>query len=286
LDRAIADALGCGRRAARALLRSSRVRVEGRFVSAADVLAAGDRVTIDAADEHDAENVEREAPADGAVARILWRSPDLLVLDKPAGMHTHRGHSRSSVADQLLRELPEQRFVGASPVEAGLVHRLDRDTSGLVLAATNVPTYARLRGDFAARRVTKRYLALVAGSVAAPFEVSHALARRRTRVVPARRRDTALAALSFVSPLEAAEAWSLVDVAIATGVTHQVRAHLSLAGHPVLGAVKYGGPPAPSATRLGQLLHAFRIVLGDELDVAVGAPADFSKALWILRGAE
>ena len=149
--------------------------------------------------------------------------------------------------------------------------------------ASSAGTYARLRADFAAHRVVKHYLALVAGRVHERFEVTDALARRRTRVVRARRRDRAMRATSSVVPLEVSATWSLVEVSIATGVTHQVRAHLALAGYPVIGDRKYGGPGAPAGTRSGQLLHAYRISLDAEHSFTVGAPADFIKALWLLR---
>ena len=287
LDRVIADELGCGRRFARVLLRAGSVRIEGRRGSAGDLVNAGDRITIERRAEEIDDRSDAAVVAEQAVrrpARTVWRSSDVLVLDKPAGMHTHAGRGRESLADHLLGELPGQAAVGASPIEAGLVHRLDRDTSGVVLAATNAAAYARLRGEFAAHRVTKRYLAIVAGVVERRFEITYALARRRTRVAPARRRDRALRAHSAVVPLESGASWSLVEVTITTGVTHQVRAHLSLAGHPILGDAKYGGPPAPVGTRAGQLLHAFSISLDREHDFAVGVPADFVKALRMLRG--
>jgi 23S rRNA pseudouridine1911/1915/1917 synthase len=285
LDRVLADELGCGRRRARVLLGSGSVRVAGKRAAASYVVTAGDRIAVEggAAEEDVAKRAVAQEDEASRPARTIWSSSDFIVLDKPAGMHSHAGRGPWSLADHLLGEFPAQGAVG-SPIEAGLVHRLDRDTSGVMLAATNAAAYARLRAEFASHRVTKRYLALVGGAVERRFDVTDALARRSTRVVLARRRDRALRAHSSIVPLEVGAAWSLVEVTIATGVTHQVRAHLSLAGHPILGDAKYGGPPPPPGTRRGQLLHAFSISLAKDGSFAVAAPADFVKALSSLRG--
>jgi 23S rRNA pseudouridine1911/1915/1917 synthase len=224
----------------------------------------------------------RGADAD-LVPRVLWQSAELIVLDKPAGLHTHAGRSGRSVAAFLANRYPELRAVGVARVEAGLVHRLDRDTSGVVLAAPTTQAYAALREAFAAHRVAKDYLALVTGRVERVAEIDVSLARRRTRVVAARRRDRSLDARTVVTPLQSGASWSLVRVAIDTGVTHQVRAHLAMLGHALLGDEKYGGPTAPPGTRTGQLLHAQRIVLDDGRSFAAAAPADFCRALALLR---
>jgi 23S rRNA pseudouridine1911/1915/1917 synthase len=254
------------------------VRLDGRSVHASTVADAGQEVRVLPAAGADEPQAALEAQP-----RVLWRSSDLLVIDKPAGMHTHAGAGRSSVAAFVVREHPELAGIGASGVEAGLVHRLDRDTSGVVLAAVNQAAYSRLRADFASRRITKHYLALVAGVVQRSMRLERPLARRRTRVVAARKRDRALEARTEVEVLEVGRSWSLVRVEIATGVTHQVRAHLALAGHALIGDEKYGGPPAPSAGRAGQLLHAQRITLADKTSFAAAAPADFVRALRTLR---
>jgi len=206
----------------------------------------------------------------------------LLVLCKAAGVHSHRGRSRTSVAAALAATRPELAAVGPRG-EAGVAHRLDRDTTGVLLAAKRAGAYAELRAAFSSGLVRKRYLALVEGDWERPRVIDRALARRRARVVAARRGDRALAAVTAVVPLERTASWSLVGVVISTGVTHQVRAHLALSGHPIVGDTRYGGGVSPPGTRDAQLLHALSITLPDGRSFAAPAPADFIRALWKLR---
>lgn len=278
LDRFVAEMSGCSRRAARTLIRTGRVCVNARMATKAEPLCAGDAVRVLPAAE-EAARLEFAPPC----IRVLWRGDDLWVIAKPAGTHTHRGRSAASVAAALIAANASFLDSGASADEGGLVHRLDRDTSGVVLAATDRASYARLRTQFAARGVVKQYFALVEGSVAAAFSIEKPLARRATRVVAAHRRDRRLEAVTLVRPLEVGSSWSLVEVEMSTGVTHQVRAHLAYAGHALIGDGKYGGRPAPPGTRDGQLLHARSLRLADGRAFAAATPADFLRALAILR---
>jgi 23S rRNA-/tRNA-specific pseudouridylate synthase len=226
------------------------------------------------------------APSESAPAgalSIAWEDAGLLAVDKPAGLHTVRGRSTDSAEALLERMRPELATVRELSGDSAFVHRLDRDTSGVVLAALDVETWRAMRAAFSERRVEKRYLAIVEGRVAGPMHIDSSLARRRSRVVAAARRDRALAAITDVEPIESAADWSLVCARMRTGVTHQIRAHLALAGHPILGDLKYGGTPAPAGTRAGQLLHAWRIAVDGRLDVTVPPPPDFETVLANLR---
>ena len=276
LDRLLADALGCGRREARRLLRSGTVAVDGRR------LGPGERPRPGAVVEVFMAAAEPEASLE-AYPRLLWTGRGLIALAKPAGMHSEMGAGRLSVAAFLRRLRPGIEGVSARRAESGLVHRLDRDTSGLVLAATDHATYRRVREMFSHRKVEKHYLALVEGRVSEAFSVDVPLARRRSRVVAARSSDHRLHASTRVALLDCGKDWSLVTASMVTGVTHQVRAHLSLAGHPLIGDGKYGGPPAPPATRRGQLLHALRVKFAGGPDLSAPVPHDMLTALRSLR---
>jgi 23S rRNA pseudouridine1911/1915/1917 synthase len=280
LDRVLADEIACSRRQARALIRSGYVRVNGRLMSRSPALSAGDEVCV--ASTRTQMTASQTARLAECPYRILWRGAEFWVLDKPAGVHTHAGRSEKSVAAALMSAHPEFRHVGKE-VEGGLVHRLDRDTSGILLAATRAASYQGLRAEFAARAVSKQYWAIVAGSVAGTLMIDRPLARRATRVVPARRGERSYPAVSRVTPLETTSEWSLVEVEIHTGVTHQVRAHLAFAGHALVGDAKYGGPASPAGTREGQLLHARSIVLSDGRAFSAAAPEDFVRAFYRLR---
>ncbi len=278
LDRLLACQLSCGRRRARQLIADGCVAVDGRLLPASTRVDAGASVTVSLT-----QPVTTTSELEQFAARIAWDSAELMAIAKPAGMHTHHGQSKQSLAAWLDRRFPALSGVAPDPRESGLVHRLDRDSSGIVVAAKNASSYQRLRADFAAKRITKEYLALVDGCLDRPIELDLDLARRRTRVVAARRGDRRFAARSSIEPLRSNQAWSLVRVRIRTGVTHQVRAHLAHCGHSIIGDKKYGGVPAPAATRRGQLLHALRISLVGGLQLAVAPPADFLRALWLLE---
>jgi 23S rRNA pseudouridine1911/1915/1917 synthase len=253
LDTWLADALGMGRRGAARL--ADRVRVNGRRASKGTRLAAGDVVSVDPAPSHD----------DALAARdfLLRSSPDLLVLDKPAGLPAVAvaGSSGASLAGWIRARHPECAVLG-NPEESGLVHRLDTDTSGLILAARRPEAYVELREQFRRHSIEKTYLAIVSGTVSEPLSLDapigrHPKSRRRMRVVPpppAGDRYASHPALSLVAPERALAGATLVRVCTRTGVRHQVRVHLAAAGHPLLGDRVYGGPA--SAWAPGHLLHA------------------------------
>ena len=275
VDRALADLLGCGRRQARRLIAEGRVLLDGHRPVAGERTRAGSRLSVAAAFKGAPVSFEDAC----SEPRVVWRGYPLLAVSKPAGVHSERGRSGFSV-DAFL----DARESGFGPDRsAGVLHRIDRDTSGLLLATADEDTYRQLRQLFGSGRVEKQYLAIVAGQVSTPFVVDIPLARRRTRVVRARRGDRQLKALTEVSPLDPHRYWSLVLVTMRTGVTHQVRAHLSLSGHPLVGDAKYGGPPAPAGSRSGQLLHALRLRLPGGPDIATAAAPDFSRAYASLR---
>lgn len=256
LDVWLGRQLGVGRRAARRLAEVARIN--GRPA------AKGVRVSGDD---------EIELPPAGS-ADLLARldlaqseTPDLLVLEKPSGLPTTAlpGRAGASLAAWLALRHPECAALGG-PGECGLVHRLDTDTSGLILAARKVSAFEHLRAQFRRHEVEKTYLAVVSGRVEGPLVLDlpigqHEKSRRRMRIVPAPpagERYAAQPACSLVEPLHQVENATLVRVTTRTGVRHQVRVHLASAGHPLLGDALYGGPAGPGLA--GHLLHASRLV--------------------------
>lgn len=257
------------------------MRVAGRRVRAGDLVQAGQRIDV----------VLEEEPAAGALGaaaatpamRVIIDGPDLLALFKPAGVHTHRGRSTPTAADFVEGLVGSQALVGSREEEAGIAHRLDRDTSGVLLVARTRQTYLAVREAFATGQSLKFYLGLVGGRLRGPRTIDQALARRTGRMAAAGRNDQALEARTVVEPLDAGTDWTLVLASMRTGVTHQIRAHLGSIGHALLGDSLYGNRAAPSGTRNGHLLHAARVTLPGRIDVCAAAPADFVGAYAALK---
>lgn len=255
-----------GRRPLAALLASADVRVNGRRATKSTRVQAGDEVLVRLAPT-------APRPVVDATLPLVHESPTLIAVDKPPAMPSTEGRSAApSVAALLVDRYPEMAGLD-TPRSGGLVHRLDTGTSGLLLAARNADTHAALRQAFRARSVGKHYVAFVRGRLTHARSIEQPLRRHprsRGRMLPGRsgQRRT-WPATTRVRPLHSADDVSLVHLSMQTGVTHQLRAHLALIGHPVLGDRRYRSTEAPPLTarleaRLApswHFLHAAAITL-------------------------
>ncbi len=230
---------------------------------------------------------------------VLHEDADLVVVDKPPGMVVHpaAGHMSGTLVNALLHHVRDLSGVGGEQ-RPGIVHRLDRGTSGVMVVAKHDRAHEELARQFRDREVEKEYVALVWGLVRAGRRIDLPIGRdphdRHKMSARARR---ARAAVTRVTSAEWLRGVSLVRVAIATGRTHQIRVHLSAIGHPVVGDATYGGVRRrlPAHLRcLGRLtrpfLHAARLVFThprDDRRVAVEAPLapDLAEVLAALRAA-
>jgi 23S rRNA pseudouridine1911/1915/1917 synthase len=271
LDRLVADATGRGRRIVKQWLLAGNVRVDGRIAGASDTPEAGSEVVVES------EDAELRSAAPPLLC-VLVEDEHRLVVAKPAGVHCERGKSAGSVAELLEQRYGDLSWIGDRAEEAGLVHRIDRDTSGVVVVARDRSTYQRLRRAFRSGATRKQYLALAAGRLECAIDVDLPISRRAARMVPASRPGDGMPARTTLEPLECGADWTLVLATMCTGVMHQVRVHLAAVGHPLIGDTRYGGPQLPGSSRRGQLLHAMRVQAGDEIDVSVGPPSDFLEA--------
>ena len=207
------------------LRASTAVRTGQRFV-----------VTLPAPEPASAE------PEDLPLA-ILYEDSDLVVIDKPAGMVVHpgAGHSGGTVVNALLFHVEDLSGVGGE-LRPGIVHRLDRGTSGVMVAAKNDAAHQELSRQFHDREVEKEYIALVWGLVQAGKRIDAAIGRdpndRQKMSTRARRARSAVTRVTWALNLRGV---SLIHVAIHTGRTHQIRVHLSSIGHPIVGDPTYGG---------------------------------------------
>jgi len=243
------------------------ILLNGRASAKGARLQAGDRVTV-------AELLEKAdlvvAPDPSVALQVLHEDETLIVFDKPAGLPVHplKPGEKGTLAGGMVARYPELAVIGDDPLFPALVHRIDTDTSGLVMAARSPEAYAFLREEFRQRRVRKEYTALVLGVVKGAGRLEHLLAHRRgpehrmVVVEPGEKAERlkAMRAVTEYAVKRAMEACTLLDIVIHTGVTHQIRCQLAEAGWPIAGDALYG----PGDTGLGlsrQFLHASGLTL-------------------------
>lgn len=250
---------GVGRRGLHALFVAGRVRVNGLRAPKGTFVRAGDTVTVTQLSQ---EPLASTTPT----LTIVHADEDLVAIDKPPALPTTVGRTPGpSVAAALMAAYPEMASLG-DVHHAGLVHRLDTGTSGLLVAARSSEAYTRLRTAFLAKAVAKDYLAVVTGRLASPEVVDAPLARHRRsrgRMVVARGNVKTWPARTEVTPLAGDDDYTLVHLTMRTGVTHQLRVHLALLGHPIVGDLRYGSGALPTAAVVTEpgwhFLHARRV---------------------------
>jgi 23S rRNA pseudouridine1911/1915/1917 synthase len=280
LDTFLAATAG-SRAAAQRLIDAGLVLVDGTPRPKRHTVATGERVSVAAA--------PAEAAPDAPPARfaVAYEDDHLLVIDKPAGVVVHpaRGHLTGTLAQALTGRLAG----GGDPDRAGIVHRLDRDTSGLLVAARTDEAYAGLKALLRERALTREYLALVEGRPAARTGTIDAPIGRDRRVRTRMSTDTdePRAAITHFEVESALEGFTLLRVRLETGRTHQIRAHLRAIGHPVAGDPEYGHPGLLGLQR--QFLHAERLafahpVTGAAVDMRSPLPDDLAPVLDKLSG--
>lgn len=219
---------------------------------------------------------------------VVHEDADVLVVNKPAGLTVHPapGHPAGTLVNAVLARVPTLSGI-AGTLRPGIVHRLDKDTSGLLVVAKTDDAYRSLAAQVRSRTVTRVYLALVrgavrkeSGTIAAPIG-RHPTHRTRMAVVPHGR-----PAVTHFSVLERLAGWTLLECRLETGRTHQIRVHLLHIGHPIVGDPVYGGARAAEIHR--QALHAVRLAFthprtGARVAYAAPLPEDFAALLEHLR---
>lgn len=276
LDQFLAGPLG-SRARAQGLIEAGRVQVEGRRRPKRHAVAAGEHVRV----RKDASVPEAEPDLEVPFS-VAFEDEHLMVVDKPAGVVVHpaRGHRTGTLAQALIG-----RGVGGDePWRAGIVHRLDRDTSGLLVVAKSDPVHRALKELLAQRLLRREYLAMVdgrpqarSGTIEAPIGRD-----RRERTLMSIDSEHPREARTHFEIVRALPESTLLGVVLDTGRTHQIRVHLAAIGHPVSGDRQYGGSARYGLTR--QFLHAARLafthpVTARPLDVSSPLPADLAAAL-------
>jgi 23S rRNA pseudouridine1911/1915/1917 synthase len=291
LDRFVATALDLSRTRVQGLLAEGRITVDGRPAKKSDTASPGTRIEVVVPPSQAVEMQPEDIPID-----IVYEDADVAVVDKPAGMVVHPapGHRTGTLVNALLWRMPDIEGVGGRQ-RPGIVHRLDRDTSGLLVVAKSDRAHRGLSDALRRRRVKRLYLAVAWGHLAeSPLTVDAPIGRDRKNrkkmaVVPEGR-----PALTRLRVRERWERADLLDVALKTGRTHQIRVHLAHIGHPVVGDSVYGeawergmgGPTRQWAVQLArmaarQFLHAAELgfdhpVSGERMRFASPLPPDLA----------
>lgn len=260
-DRFVADASGLSRSYVQRLIGAGHLTADGLPLRASSALEAGTQLELDVPEVAPVEHRHEAGPL-----HVVYEDADLVIVDKPAGLVTHPapGHPNGTLVDALLARGSEALGSLAGKHRPGIVHRLDRDTSGLLLVARHDAAQAYLQAALKARRVKKSYLALVHGSVAAQLGRIEAPIgrdpRHRTRmaVVPDGRPS-----VTGYRVRERFARWTLLELDLITGRTHQIRVHLASIGHPLAGDPLYGtGLSRRGPENLERLfLHAWKLEL-------------------------
>jgi 23S rRNA pseudouridine1911/1915/1917 synthase len=289
VDRFAADLSGLSRSRVQRLISEGRVTSDGQPVKANTIVPSGAVLVIDVPPPEPA-GIEPEAiPLD-----VVFEDADVVVINKPAGLvvHPSPGHWSGTLVNALLAR--DTAYGGIAGVERpGIVHRLDRDTSGLLMVAKTDAAQTSLMAQLKARRVKKTYLALVQGGVqAAVGRIEAPIGRdpknrMRMAVTPDGRPS-----VTGYRVRERFAGWTLLELDLVTGRTHQIRVHLAALGHPVAGDPVYGtGTARRGPDGLGRLfLHAWRLVFaapatGDLVRLEAPLPAELERVLEALREA-
>jgi 23S rRNA pseudouridine1911/1915/1917 synthase len=289
VDRYLTSVLaGQSRSQIQRLIKDGKVTIAGQDVRANRLVHAGETIVI--------EIPEPTAPTPQPEALdldILYQDADLVVVNKPAGMVVHpaAGHAQGTLVNALLHEITDLSGIGGE-LRPGIVHRLDRGTSGLMVVAKNDRAHAELARQFHDREVEKEYVALVWGVVQPGRRIDLPIGRDPgdRKKMSARARRTRSAATRVTKALHIPGV-SLIHVAILTGRTHQIRVHLSEIGHPIVGDAVYGGLRRRVAGDLRPLLalerpflHAGRLVFhhpadGRKMEFEAPLPHDLQSVL-------
>ena len=261
-----------------ALMKDGHILLNGAAARASVTLRTGDTITFD-----EPEVIPSTTEAEDIALSVLYEDSDLIVINKPAGLVVHPavGNMTGTLVNALLHHCDELSGIGGVE-RPGIVHRLDKETSGCLVAAKNDLAHQALAEQFSGREVTKIYLAIAAGKfprregkINAPIG-RHRVNRQKMAVV---REGDGREALTDWKVLAELPAGTLVQCTLHTGRTHQIRVHLKHLGNPILGDTVYGKPAGFSR----QMLHAWKLGFshprsGQRIDCVAPIPEDFRAA--------
>ena len=298
LDAFLASQSGDSRSCIAKAISEGRVRIGGSTPEKKYAVKAGDVIEYDVA-----EPVEYTAVAEDIPLDIVYEDDDIIVINKPSGMVVHpaAGNTEGTLVNALLYHCKGSLSGIGGVMRPGIVHRIDKDTSGLLVCAKNDQAHRALSAELEHHGIVREYHALVNGGFSSPTGTvdqpigRHPVDRKRMAVL----KDPSAHAKAAVTHYEVLEAFgkiSYLKLVLETGRTHQIRVHMSYTGHPLLGDTVYGGGGSRFEklhARLlsGQALHAKRLILthprsGERMCFECELPREFSELLSILRERE
>lgn len=283
LDKALADLTELTRSQANEAIKKGEVLVNGKVVKAKYAVKAGDEITYHLPEEEVLEILAEDIPLE-----IIYEDQDVAVVNKPQGMvvHPSAGHTSGTLVNALMYHIKDLSSINGV-VRPGIVHRIDKDTSGLLMIAKNDNAHRSLAAELKDKKSLRQYLAIVHGNLPNDRGVIEApIGRsdkdRKKQAVIAGGRD----ALTRFKVLERFGHYTLVELTLETGRTHQIRVHMAYIGHPVAGDPLYG--PKKSLKGNGQFLHAATLgfthpTTKEEMVFSAEVPEIFEKTLDDLR---
>ncbi|MGN1346233.1 MAG: RluA family pseudouridine synthase [Eubacteriales bacterium] len=291
LDAYLSGVCGMSRSAVQRLIADGAVLVNGKLCAKKDKTKVGDRIEIEFPETEEGDAKPENLPLD-----VVYEDGDIIVVNKPSGMvvHPSPGHPDGTLVNALMYHCGDSLSGIGGVHRPGIVHRIDRDTSGLLCAAKNDAAHVSLAAQLADHSMHREYRMLVcgnlkedAGTVDAPIG-RHPVDRKKMAVVRDGRH-----AVTHWKVLERYAGFTYAEAVLETGRTHQIRVHMAYTGHPLAGDTVYGGGKTPfekhNAPLLdGQALHAFALILrhpstGEQMRFEVPLPEGFSAVLEKLR---
>lgn len=283
LDKAIADLTELSRGQANDAIKAGIVLVNGQAAKAKYSVKAGDIITYEIQEEEVLDYQAEDIPLD-----VVYEDEDLAIINKPQGMvvHPSAGHSSGTMVNALLYQIKDLSGINGV-VRPGIVHRIDKDTSGLLMVAKNDAAHQALADELKAKKSPRKYLAIVHGNlpndrgiIEAPIGRSEK--DRKKQAVIARGKE----AVTRFQVIERFGDYTLVELTLETGRTHQIRVHMAYIGHPVAGDPLYG--PRKTLPGNGQFLHAQTLGLthprtGEVMTFTAEPPLIFQQTIEKLR---